>query len=1367
MKPISNLPRITIFLTVMQMLSVERRSLAFQSYNDFESIVALPTGPTRAFNPTTGDVEPGQPSYFRFSQHRHLRNNVQTNEFYRVSMNATLVPCNKEDSHHRPSTADSADAASSVMFDDALADCQHRIKSKIYIEPSSKDADSRKWEELDDSIGQQYWGHLASDAHKINEMHFHFLLDEVFLPEQGIYAQLNEPFVFNVTLDATYGVYALDKVRTTNCYITEQDVKLPAQTTCNRQERNENGQIPDEINERRRVASNDQHNNNLYYKRSKQDSMGDGDDGGNEDALLSLPKVSGSADSWNSNNRDEQSLHPEINLFQQRHTVHINSNLMAPTAAAATHQRFMPQWRSLLRALRPKMESHQPQQPRVSWEGRSDDDYFYHYDRYPDYPRHHTNPGEFRSIINNNPGRLQVPSDEVFNFREKPSHPLPVAAIRGNNAYRYYQQQQQHFFAGPVFYGHLENIGHHLDTDAGASNEQNVGQPDIKNVDQEADPYLQPNLRSPSFEAKSEYSFDKQEKVSHDTESTMKWKRYTLYRVRKPLIALEYPSTISIVRELSNSAQRNNDAVIVGSTRLTSKCSTFTNQFSHIRLETDGGSKFSNDTTSRHFSKADHLFSNASSNGNRSDGFNPVELIIIDPNRPLTKFLPEPSRVLQEERPDRRAVEQRPSINWVNFHESENRGIGKLDKLQPPLVQQEQQHQHQSPPAAILISNDVSLRDELDFGSIRDDVFTAPSPMAGSSSADELHNSFSIQNRHLICPDLDIAGGKFTVQSVSQFYGSSLARLGECGAGICLQAPIAVSAAYRYTIQLAYSVNQIVLPDPGAPAANGLNIKIVKVVTSFQGPLVQQSSSDPASLLEPVRYGHPQRRYRRPRRKLENFQWRKGHSKLVLELALMNVNPNPGQQHRRELALVNIDINCLLLLSSIVAGDPKRYGYGHRVWLRPQQLQTVRMHFPIDGKAVLTHREQFECQAFASLIAKYSPETSGMQIQPSMLPQTAQVKRKFLIKPGGRCVCSDFFCKCACLLGLATLVAPVTTAADAKAPGAADDGNCRMINVTSGAGNAGHTESFFYGILIIILLLVGVLLALGCAKAFCGCFYESIGKWRYDYLQPTVEYRDSSRCRRFLMNTIFFVVYPCVLCCHYFDRSNILPDESNDRLLQQQGLLAGTSLVQKRMSYSVTSNDEWDHDKMGDGWENSGRQCRADKLWDSRTRTVDSSDDELTRLVWEIQSAEVGGAGSSDGYSNTEDEAKDTSFVLKAMDKSRRSLQTLNEIAIAKDGSDDCGTEQEQEAADIMVRELLDAKIVYRRLTGPCGQALVSDGQSYSVQGYFIGLSDTRYQFFTHATVKQFWELKKDPQVMIHGTATPAVNNQISPKRNC
>lgn len=44
-------------------------------------------------------------------------------------------------------------------------------------------------------------------------MHFHFLLDEVFLLEQGIYAQLKEPFVINVTLDTVYGVYALDKVK--------------------------------------------------------------------------------------------------------------------------------------------------------------------------------------------------------------------------------------------------------------------------------------------------------------------------------------------------------------------------------------------------------------------------------------------------------------------------------------------------------------------------------------------------------------------------------------------------------------------------------------------------------------------------------------------------------------------------------------------------------------------------------------------------------------------------------------------------------------------------------------------------------------------------------------------------------------------------------------------------------------------------------------------------------------------------------------------------------------------------------------------------------------------------------------------------
>lgn len=148
-------------------------------------------------------------------------------------------------------------------------------------------------------------------------------------------------------------------------------------------------------------------------------------------------------------------------------------------------------------------------------------------------------------------------------------------------------------------------------------------------------------------------------------------------------------------------------------------------------------------------------------------------------------------------------------------------------------------------------------------------------------------------------------------------------------------------------------------------------------------------------------------------------------------------------------------------------------------------------------------------------------------------------ERKFLIKPGARCVCSDFACQCTCLLGM---VSP-----EPKSTPGASDGSCQMIITFGGAGEDLHQHRHphqtrggiwhWFWVLLLLALLVLFLLGksngswwmqilnflaflclstffrfiVGCVKAVLGCCWTRIGKWKYDFLQPEVRYKDASR----------------------------------------------------------------------------------------------------------------------------------------------------------------------------------------------------------------------------------------------------------------
>lgn len=141
-------------------------------------------------------------------------------------------------------------------------------------------------------------------------------------------------------------------------------------------------------------------------------------------------------------------------------------------------------------------------------------------------------------------------------------------------------------------------------------------------------------------------------------------------------------------------------------------------------------------------------------------------------------------------------------------------------------------------------------------------------------------------------------------------------------------------------------------------------------------------------------------------------------------------------------------------------------------------------------------------------------------------------------------------------------------------------------------------------------------------------------------------------CGRFLSNLVLFLVYPCVCCWQFLNRTfavqpwdrpkpmsgDGLEDETDldeyDFHLQRQGLLRGSTLVQRQVQLTTTTQA------------NTSGSEELEELSKLSTQTGESDrEDEGDRYPGR--------------YSNTEDEAIDTRYVLNVMNESRKSLRAV------------------------------------------------------------------------------------------------------------
>ncbi|CRL06250.1 CLUMA_CG019059, isoform A [Clunio marinus] len=62
----------------------------------------------------------------------------------------------------------------------------------------------------------------------------------------------------------------------------------------------------------------------------------------------------------------------------------------------------------------------------------------------------------------------------------------------------------------------------------------------------------------------------------------------------------------------------------------------------------------------------------------------------------------------------------------------------------------------------------------------------------------------------------------------------------------------------------------------------------------------------------------------------------------------------------------------------------------------------------------------------------------------------------------------------------------------------------------------------------------------------------------------------------------------------------------------------------------------------------------------------------------------------------------------------------------------------------MLVKQFLNARVVFRTFTEPKGSVKVVENQPYSIRGYFIPAQNTGYQFITYNPIRQFYGISQN-----------------------
>ncbi|XP_055849308.1 uncharacterized protein LOC129914202 isoform X2 [Episyrphus balteatus] len=357
-------------------------------------------------------------------------------------------------------------------------------------------------------------------------------------------------------------------------------------------------------------------------------------------------------------------------------------------------------------------------------------------------------------------------------------------------------------------------------------------------------------------------------------------------------------------------------------------------------------------------------------------------------------------------------------------------------------------------------------------------------------------------------------------------------------------------------------------------------------------------------------------------------------------------------------------------------------------------------------------------------------------------------KRKFIVEPTARCLCI-WDCDCHCIQDLVSHndydVCHKLTDYEEQAAGFIE-GGIPDQDLTGWRWFWWRMNYYAFSLLLCMLFL-------GLLKAILGALcLRSFDRCGYDYVQPLKKYDYASRCRRFFINIVFFVVLPFICCCKCFT-----PNE-------EDLLMASTEWQCSLIQHGLYEDSSGDGDNNGGGgngkWKKpSGLYYIDDEDVGQNTNNNDNNDDEdddeetILRLSQNFESSRGRGSimgmeengGSPSRVTMSEyllstcefddgEEERDRNFVLQALTQSRESIKML----LKSHHSEDLQLDNPLTArAEDLVRQLVAAKIVYRTFEMALQRVDVPPGQKYSIQGFFVPAMGPGYQFIPTSPLLQ------------------------------
>ncbi|KAL7019980.1 hypothetical protein ACKWTF_011329 [Chironomus riparius] len=186
-------------------------------------------------------------------------------------------------------------------------------------------------------------------------------------------------------------------------------------------------------------------------------------------------------------------------------------------------------------------------------------------------------------------------------------------------------------------------------------------------------------------------------------------------------------------------------------------------------------------------------------------------------------------------------------------------------------------------------------------------------------------------------------------------------------------------------------------------------------------------------------------------------------------------------------------------------------------------------------------------------------------------------------------------------------------------------------------------------LMLLPFMVMLIVLMMGCIKAILGCCFRQIDIWKFNHVQSCKPYRDSGRCWKIFVNTIFFFLLPivwCTKCC------TIGTDEKID---SDKSFYIKRSVVRKE-GYSDEDDDDDEEDGDVEKW-----KLLRPNIPSSEYSSIFEQHKRSSETVFNVTNLPNPFDDSSNQSLYDDDEmfAKDTEFVVNAINESHESLRKL------------------------------------------------------------------------------------------------------------